>query len=166
MKNIEIWKDIPDFEGIYQVSSFGNVKSLKYNKEKILKKSKDKNGYFVVGLYNDEVKNKTFKVHQLCAITFLNHLPCGMDLIVDHIDNNNQNNTIENLQIISNRENIVKSIDKKSTSSKYSGVVFHKKSDKWMSKIFINNTYRYLGLFETEIEASKAYQKELSNEKK
>jgi len=115
---MEIFKDIPGYEGIYQVSDLGRVKSLKFNKEKILKPGVNNHGYYTVVLCKG--KRKTINVHQLVAMAFLNHEPCGYNgLIVDHKDNNPLNNRLSNLQLISQRENTSK--DKKG-SSKYTGV--------------------------------------------
>ena len=47
---MEIWKDVSGYEGIYQVSNHGRVKSSMFNKEKILKQNKSTNGYFMIGL--------------------------------------------------------------------------------------------------------------------
>ena len=119
----EVWKDIPNYEGMYQVSNFGNVKSLSrkicnhrgcyISKEIILKYGIDKKGYKTVALCK-ESKLVTFRVHKLVAITFLNHIPCGYKLVIDHIDENPLNNNVENLQLITQRENAVKSMNKKS----------------------------------------------------
>ena len=66
----EIWKDILGYEGLYQVSNFGRVKSTKFGKERILKLTKDKDGYLIVNLYKNN-KSKTLKVHRLVAEVFL-----------------------------------------------------------------------------------------------
>ena len=95
---MEIWKNVKGFED-YEVSELGNVKSLKLGKERILKNSIDKKGYYKVNLSN-KGKTKTFKVHKLVAMAFLNHKPCGYKIVVDHIDNNPLNNNVENLQLI------------------------------------------------------------------
>lgn len=111
----EVWMDIPKYEGLYQVSNLGNVKSLTRSwisgnnaltkiKERILKSVKATDGYHVVSLYKKGIK-KTYKVHQLVAICFLNHIPNGHDLVVDHIDNNKSNNNENNLQITTVRRN-------------------------------------------------------------
>jgi mevalonate pyrophosphate decarboxylase len=63
---METWKPIPNYEGLYEVSNLGNVKSLRFNKEKILKPSKNNNGYFFVGLCKN-CKSKTRTIHQLVA---------------------------------------------------------------------------------------------------
>lgn len=157
---IEKFIDIPNYEGIYQVSNIGNVKSLKHNKEKLLQPLTDKNGYYCVNLWKNSGR-KTFRVHQLVAITFLEHIPNMYDVVVNHKDLNKQNNSVKNLELISQRENSNKKHLK--TSSKYTGVTFHKKANKWVAHIRIDSVKKYLGLFKTEYDAHLAYQKELNN---
>lgn len=154
--NTEIFKDIPNFEGMYQVSNFGNVKSIK--SKKTLKPYFTKKGYFRVVL-SKNAKIKGIHVHQAVAMAFLGHEPCGMKLVVDHINNIKTYNRVENLQIVSNRDNIYKTQGK--YTSKYKGVSWHKLSNKWISYIWINNKKVYLGLFIDEYEANLAYQNAL-----
>jgi hypothetical protein len=170
MNNTEIWKDIPGYEGIYQVSDMGNVKSLsremlfkgKYpitTKEKILKPGLSGNNYLKVTLCNNGLK-KHIKSHMLVAMTFLNHKPDGTHKIcVDHINNIKTDNRLVNLQLITNRENTSK--DKKDGTSKYVGVCWKKSKNKFEAQININNKYKYLGLFTDEYEAHLAYEKAL-----
>ena len=69
----EVWKDINGYEGLYQVSNLGNIKSLKYNggnKPKNIKVTKTKAGYLCKGLYKNK-KAKTFTVHRLDENTFI-----------------------------------------------------------------------------------------------
>jgi hypothetical protein len=169
--NLEVWKDIPDFEGYYQVSNLGNVKSLeryvkgkvenRLQKENILSKRLvgDKgNQYYAVTLCNNKDR-KQIKVSVLVAMAFLNHIPNGyVGFTVDHIDNNPLNNNVNNLQVITKRENSSK--DRKGIS-KYTGVTFNKKSNKWRSQIWIDGKNKALGSFDDELEAHRAYQKEL-----
>jgi hypothetical protein len=103
----EVWKTITEFGEMYQISNFGNIKSFKRGKETILKPAFDKKGYLRQGFYFNS-KNHTKKVHQLVAVYFLNHKPCGMKLVIDHIDGNKQNNFVSNLRLVSNRENCQK----------------------------------------------------------
>jgi len=159
----EIWKDIKDYEGLYQISNLGRVKSLYFNNERILKVQQKTNGYFIVSLCKDAI-NKTKKVHQLVAIAFLGHIPCGNNLVVDHINRIKTDNHLENLQVITHRENLSK--DKKGTS-KYTGVSWCKRNKKWFCSIRINKIQKQLGYFKIELEAHQAYQlalKELLNE--
>ena len=154
----EVFRDVPDYEGMYKVSNLGRVKSIKFNKEKILKLGVDGVGYLQVKLCC-EGKVKNVKIHQLVAIAFLNHTPDGFNgLIVDHKDNDPLNNNVNNLQLVTNRENLSK--DKKG-SSKFTGVSWDKASNKWRSQIRINGKYKHLGRFNNEEEASEYYQSEL-----
>jgi hypothetical protein len=66
--NIEIWKDIKNYEGLYQIPNFGNVKNVRTLR--ILKPIINTQGYKIVNLWRDG-KNKTVKVHRLIAITFI-----------------------------------------------------------------------------------------------
>lgn len=158
----EIWKDIPNYEGLYQVSNLGNVKSLNYNNsghELLLKDGLDSKGYCNVRLSKNKVA-KTKRVHQLVAIAFLNHTPDGTNkLVVDHINNIKADNRLENLQILTNRENISKG--KGCFLSNYKGVTWEKSRNKWKSRIRINGKLKHLGYFINELEASNAYQNKL-----
>jgi hypothetical protein len=173
----EIWNDIPNYEGLYQVSNLGQVKSLpktwiankgcirKHN-GLILKAAINSRGYYSVML-NKNGKSVGKNVHQLIAMAFLNHIPCGHKLVVDHINNNKLDNRIENLQIITQRENSFKTNN--IYTSKFKGV--HLKKDKykdkiytsWVAQIQINGINNYLGSFKTEMEAHNAYQNALKN---
>lgn len=162
---MEIFRDIPGYEGNYQVSNLGRVKSLdrlvgsRSIKEKILKPNVSSRGYFCVNLCNEgKVKAKT--VHQLVAMTFLNHTPDGYKLVVDHKDNDKLNNRLSNLQLISQRENTSK--DKNGTS-KYTGVFWHKPSNKWVSQITVNGKSKRIGYFDLEEEAGMYYQDALKS---
>jgi len=95
----EIWKDVVGYEGLYQVSNLGRVKSLgfdKWHKGKILKPSYDSKGnYLFIGLHADG-KVTQRNVHRLVAETFIpnpNNLPC-----VNHIDEIKTNNRVDNLE--------------------------------------------------------------------
>lgn len=105
----EIWKDINGFEGLYQISNLGRVKSLeRYSiqkhliEEKILNISHSQAGYVDVSLYKDG-KRIHKKPHRLVAEAFIpnpNNLP-----EVDHIDTNKDNNRIDNLRWCTHSEN-------------------------------------------------------------
>lgn len=159
----EVYKDLPNYEGHYKVSNLGNVKSIKFKKEKILKGATMNTGYRVVNLSLGKSR-KVWQVHQLVAITFLEHKINGHKLVVDHIDNNPLNNKLSNLQVVTHRKNLSK--DKKGYSSKYVGITWHKVAKKWISQIEIKGERKYLGLFEDEYEAHLEYQKELEILKK
>lgn len=159
----EIWKDVVGYEGIYQISNFGNVKSLgndKSKKEKILKKRLGTKNYYMVGLTKNK-KQITKDIHQLVAESFLNHKPCGLKLVVNHIDFNTKNNNLNNLEIITHRENTNRKHIK--SSSEYVGVSWDKKAKKWRSAIRINSKKTHLGLFINEYDAHLAYQNALKS---
>jgi hypothetical protein len=159
--NEEIWKDVPNYEGIYQVSSLGRVKSLPIKKsywssrtpkEKILN---PKTGiYYSVGLIKDGVNNK-INVHQLVAMSFLEHKRCGHKLVIDHINENKLDNRLENLRIVTQKFNISRSYGE--DISKYKGITYNQKSDKWLCKIKVASENKYLGLFKTKKEAIEVY---------
>ena len=119
----EVWKDIKGYEGLYQVSNLGNVKSLervsnngkgKYvQKERILKAGIRKGGYKAVVLHKDS-KGKNFFIHRLVATAFLDN-PFNKEY-VDHINTNTGDNRVENLRWVSPKENInnEKTLEKKS----------------------------------------------------
>jgi hypothetical protein len=154
----EIWKDIKGYEGLYEVSSLGNVKSLKYGKKRILKQGIGTYGYYLVGLCING-KQKTRRTHQLVAEAFLNHIPNGFNgMVVDHINNNRQDNNINNLQLVTARENASK--DRTGGTSKYIGVSLNRHGT-WTSYINIDGRNISLGNFKCELLAAKAYQDKL-----
>lgn len=104
---IEIWKDIKGFEGFYQVSNKGRIKSLAYQcgtvfkHEKIRALSLTKDGYVKIRLLHNG-KDETRRVHKLVAEAFL-----GLsNLTVNHKDGNKQNNSVENLEYIDRHEQL------------------------------------------------------------
>tara|TARA_B110000046_G_scaffold156991_1_gene168099 strand:- start:99 stop:602 length:504 start_codon:yes stop_codon:yes gene_type:complete len=150
---MEIWKDVKGYEKHYKVSNLGRVKSIKFNKEKVLSKTKLSNGYLKVLLCKNG-KSKTKTEHSLVAESFLNH-KSNIYIVVDHINNIKTDNKLSNLQIISQRENSSK--DRKNKYSNYTGVTFHKNDNKWQSSIVIDGQQIYLGYFKSESRASIAY---------
>lgn len=102
----EVWKDVPGYDGLYQVSNKGQVKSMYFHAQKgkgnnlkdnpkILIPSVDSYGYKIVSLCNGDTK-KTVTVHKLVAAAFIpnpDNLPC-----INHMDENKQNNCVENLE--------------------------------------------------------------------
>jgi len=162
----EIWKPIEGFDN-YQISNMGNVKSLSrivsnnarsfLSKERILKPSITR-GYYSVTIWNNG-KSAVKCIHKLVAIAFLNHKTCGFNLVVNHKDFNKLNNNVNNLEIVTNRENTNRKHVK--SSSQYTGVYWHKKGVKWVSSIVIDGKLIYLGSFKNEIDAHNAYQNKL-----
>lgn len=169
----EVWVPIKGYEGIYEVSSRGNVKSLEklvlvrngfYRNapEKILRPGLSKNGYLTCSL-NKLDGGKTFYIHTLVSVAFLRHKPDGFKLVVNHINGVKTDNRLENLEIVTNRQNTTSCFHnrKNKCSSKYMGVCFDKSRNKWMSYIQINGKNKFLGRFLTEKEAADSYKKAL-----
>ena len=157
---IEDWRDVVGYEGIYQVSNKGRVKSLPRKgrlTERMLSPTDDGHGYLQVCLTKDK-KGTCKKVHVLVAMAFLNHVPCGYDIVVDHQDNNRKNNNSGNLKPMTHRENCSRRRD---GLSQYTGVSWYARYDKWQSTIEIDGKTRRLGLFEEEVDAHNAYQEAL-----
>lgn len=161
---MEQWKDIPGYEGKYQVSDLGNVRSLDYKGMgicQLLQLSNQKHGYLVIKLTLNRIR-KLFLVHQLVAMTFLGHKPNGHKIQIDHIDHNRHNNRLDNLRLVTARENMDNRLLKNKKSNLPKGVTkVSKKTYRVM--ITINGNRKYLGTFNTPEEASTAYQKELRN---
>lgn len=166
MENLsnEIWVDIPKYEGYYRISSLGRIISLKSGKERILSQSINRHGYYYKVL---RVKGewKSFLSHQLVAIAFLNHEPCGGLRVINHKDGNKLNNSISNLEIVSHRENTSTCFhpNRHTFSSRHCGVTFNKRDNVWVAKIQIASKAFHLGNFKNEDDAGKAYQKAVAN---
>ena len=109
----EIWKDIENYEGCYQVSNLGNVRSLtrkvhtfngwRITKGQLLKPLKSNRNYYRVCLKSHQ-KNKYISIHRLVATTFIpnpNNYP-----VVNHIDGNTTNNKVDNLEWCTQSHNI------------------------------------------------------------
>ena len=174
MENInEIWKPVPGYEGLYECSNQGRVRSLnritidkngnnKKFKGRILKLSLNNSGYYRVELCKSS-KLKRYTVHQLVMITFRNYKPNGNKTVINHKNNDPLDNRLVNLELRTQRENC--SIDKwrHNYSSKYVGTTYIKRDNKWMSRIQINGIDVYLGRFKCEDKAGEMYQLALEN---
>ena len=103
---MEVYKQIIGYEGLYEVSNLGNVKSLsndKTRKEKLLSSGIDKDGYLQVGLYKNG-KQKRYFIHRLVAQAFL---PNPFNLPeVNHKDEDKSNNNVDNLEWCDRKYNV------------------------------------------------------------
>lgn len=164
MNKIEIWGDIPGYEGYYQVSDKGNIKSLKRKvikkngievkiNERILKSYDNSNGYLFVSL-SKEGKTSNKYIHKLVAIVFLGHIPNGMVDVVDHIDGDKNNNNLTNLQVITTEGNILKG--KKIKEAK--GCYWNNRNKKWYTLITIDVKQINLGSFTEKYDAREMWE--------
>jgi hypothetical protein len=99
---MEEWRDIPGYEGLYQASNMGWIKSLVGRKERILKPVMHSNGYMRVSLYIDKKLQQKY-IHRLVAETFLANPQNKSE--VNHLDGNKTNNHVENLEWATSSEN-------------------------------------------------------------
>lgn len=168
LKNLpnEIWKDIPSYEGFYQASNYGRIKSLdrtvpymgKYlKKEKgiIRALSQDPNGYWLVSLTKNKI-TKIFRAHRLVLYAFVGE----SDLFTDHINENKWDNRLENLCYVTPRENSQRKII---NSSKKTPLGVSAVRGKYRASIYYNRQKHDLGTFDDENEASNKYQLALSD---
>lgn len=152
-------RNIKGFDGLYSIDEDGKVYSHISNK--YLKPSLNRNnsrGMLFVVLVKNKQKYVKY-IHKLVAENYLEHVPCGYEVVVDHIDNNKLNNNVNNLQLISNRLNLSK--DKKNKTSKYTGVSWNTQKSKWVSQFNIGFKKIYLGQFKCELAAAYAYNSKL-----
>ena len=159
---LEIWKDVKGFEGQYQVSNLGEVKSLERRvlhkngvttavREKILKECSNPKGYRLITLYT---KNKRYsqQVHRLVMRTFVGE----SELEVNHKNGDKSDNRLSNLEYNTLRENM----NHKNTilkNQKRYGVYWHKQAGKWASKIEVKRKQKHLGLFVNIEDAYEAF---------
>lgn len=159
----EIWKDIQGYDGYYQVSNLGRVKSLSRNvfcgmgyylkKEKILKPTMRKDGYQVVGLYIENI-SENFLVHRLVATAFVKNLFNKEKVIhIDFIKHNNNSNNLEWTNLL---ETVCHQMSNQKSSSEFIGVTFRKDRNNWLSNITINRKLIHIGSFKTQEEAYQA----------
>lgn len=149
----EIWKDIEGYEGLYKISSFGNVFSIKRNR--LLSGKIHHSGYKHINLSKNN-QQKYFTISRLVAIYFVSNPENKQQ--VDHIDRNPLNNHASNLRWVTNGENGRNRLSHRG-SSKYKGISFNKKRKKWEAQIQLNNKRQYLGSFDYEKEAALVYNK-------
>jgi len=168
MENQEIWKDVIDHQGFYQVSNLGRVKSLDREftrkcgkKQKIkgqfIKPSKNQDGYscFILQKVGKKI---SAKVHIEVCKSFLGYIPDLINSVVNHKDLDKSNNSLSNLEIVNSSQNRRHSIDKTKTSSKYFCVSLRKDTHKWQVKKQIKDKQITLGCYDSEYDAHLAYE--------
>ena len=106
----EVWRDIPNYEGFYQASNLGRIKSLeridaigRKRKEKILKPRITRGGYYLVALTKQSIR-KDYLVHRLVWSAFNGQIPEGYE--INHLDERPVNNALSNLSLVTHKENI------------------------------------------------------------
>lgn len=169
----EQWKPINGYEGLYEVSNLGRVKSLPRhwksgrgnivkhrNYEIYLKFGLSASGYYQVNLWKSG-NLKSVPVHQLVWDAFGNKPRDGRRLQIDHIDGNKTNNHICNLQLLTQRENIGKGYQSK--RSLPTGVLYRKDRGKYAAIYWANGKPHRRGYYDTIEDAAKRYLYEIQN---
>lgn len=177
----EIWKDIPGYEGIYQASTFGNIRTAEGKitsnkryavrrwKQRILKpKSPKSDGYrgdLRVSLWKDGA-SKDFLVARLVAMTWVKGY--SDDMTVNHIDGNYLNNRIDNLEWVSLRDNIRKGFETGLFSKSQTKVRLIDENHNYIDFASLSEASRYLsrnnGYISNRIKKSKLFAKALDGE--
>jgi hypothetical protein len=163
------WKPVfyNKIETNVEVTECGRVRRIKVNwliyKTKLgeinFSKLKLSKGYKVIKIQIKGLKPITIQVHQLIAAAFLDYKWQGHKLVIDHIDNNPLNNNLNNLRVITNRENNSK--ERTIKSGLPVGVSFNKTKRKYEAYIYVKGKQIYLGSFNTPEQASEVYQTKL-----
>lgn len=165
MNSEEIWKDIVGYEGLYQISNYGNVKTLsriyfsgrihknpKQIDEHLRKFTLSPNGYYIVILLKNGIR-RGYLVHSLVWDAF-GKLPRIAPLQIDHINENKLDNHIDNLQLITPKMNRRKSIKR---DLPIGVVYYHNNPNKFQAQITKNGKGHFLGAFDTPEEAHQKY---------
>src|SRR5690606_4562643 len=160
----KIWREWPGFEGLYEVSSEGDVRSVdrvvvsparspQRLKGRVLRPGVAFTGYRTVALSRDG-KPRSYTIHELVAAAFIGPRQPGDD--VDHIDGNRLNNHVQNLRYVPHEIN-TRNITKINSRSGALGVYPNGKSG-WMAMVGVGGKTVYLGTYRTIAEASAARQ--------
>ncbi len=170
----EEWRNIDDFEGLYEISNYGRVKSLsrmvvmtnphriRYTEERIMKHHIANHGYPVVN-FTVNKKGRQLCVHVMVANAFIKIIDENANQ-VNHKDLDKNNPFFLNLERVSGRENVAHQLLTRKKSSKFHGVVHivrDNRSPKWRASLCMNGGNKCIGFFDTEDEASDAYQNAL-----
>ena len=164
LNTAEIWKDVVDFEGYYQVSNLGRVRSTRT--QKIKSQSIQTTGkYLQVSLWKNN-REKRVLVHRCVAQAFIPNLFEKPQ--VNHIDKNDQNNHVDNLEWVTISENHLHAFrtgrkgsksrlgEKLSNASQYRYVYWDTRRNTWIASIKIDGKTQNIGRFQTEVAAALA----------
>ncbi len=158
------------FETNFLVTKCGRVKKIRVDWLKIkldnlgeidfsLKK-KHPNGYLYAKVQIKSLGRKTLQIQQLIASAFLGYNWNGHKLVVDHINSVKHDNRVENLRLVTNRENCSK--EKSNLRDLPTGVYYFKKTNKYVSNITINGKKVHLGYFTNIQLAYMAYKNKVN----
>lgn len=142
--------------GWLKYTTSAKIGEIDFNKLKLSHK-----GYRQIGIQIKGLNSRQCQVQQLVAASYLDYKWNGLSNVVDHIDSDKLNNKVDNLRVVTHRENMSK--ERTIKSGLPVGVCFHKMSKKYQANITLKNKRIHLGLFETIEEASNAYKNSTKN---
>jgi hypothetical protein len=142
-------KDIKEYRG-YTFTDCGKVYSYRKGGKKEIKGAKDKDGYLKITLIDKNGKSKYFRKHRLIAWAFLGY----SEKQVNHKDGNKVNNSLKNLEYVSQREN---QSHRRKKAGYDVGVCWAKKENKWRAYIQHDKKWEHLGFYKIKEDAKKAY---------
>lgn len=163
----EIWKDVPNFDGIYQVSNKGRVRSFlkksgfvgyeKCEMPRMMSIIPKDNGYMYVTLMKNGKRHNKY-IHRLVAEAFIHKIPKGW--VINHLDYDRSNNAVENLEITTQGGNIQHSIEHMKKPRKRTGNYYiTDRGDRY--EVYVK--LKYIGSYKTIEEARSARDEYISS---
>ena len=126
----------------YEINRKGQVRNVKT--KRIIKAHLNKiTGYIQINLRKNK-ETKMNYMHRLLAEAFMGLDSTGYERVVDHIDGNKSNNNLDNLRIITQRENTSKKHLKENRTSKYTNITFCKRNNRFVAVLFIKNKNKFI----------------------
>lgn len=159
----EIWKPIAEFNGVFEISNLGAIRRFKGGRYHILTPTKSTGGYLRVCLCLNN-KNYVRAVHRLVALTFIEKGAYAN--VVNHKDGNKLNNALENLELVTQKENHLHALSLKRTQRcNHPRGAYQRKYIKndgsikkvWYAQIVFKNKKKKLGVFKNKLEAQGAF---------
>jgi hypothetical protein len=158
-----------------EATKFGKIRKVKrdwygkgkgkylvvYGEINYLKRAKSNSGYYQIRVGVENNNGRTFYVHQIFASIFLNYTFGNRKIVIDHIDSDKLNNSLDNLRIVTIRENCSK--EKTIKSGMPAGINFYKATQKYVAKIHYNGKKHHIGYFNSIKEAEVAYTNKLNS---
>jgi len=147
---IELWEDVPGYDGLYKISNQGRMKSFKTTNSKIpsagriLSPRVDTAGYQMATLSKNNIQ-KNFLIHRMVAMIFIQNPE--EKPIVDHIDGTKLNNHVENLKWSTLSENTMNQKLHSNNTSGFRGV--HRNGARWAASVTLHGVLTHLGTFDT-----------------
>lgn len=150
------FKEIPGFDGRYFISRTGDILSLVFDTPKLIKSFLSGSGYFIVRLANKDGKQKTIPIHRLVVMAYILESDVWPEnTVTDHVNGNKTDNRVENLELVTNQENLKRAFFKGGYINRYTPI----KARNWKTKEILefescNACERHIGLCKDLIKRS------------